>query len=197
VLGTPRRATDPVDDLDAAQGERLRREVERWTAVAVADGTVVDPDRRADLIRLARLFTARQIRAGVDPLPPRPLSPILLSGPDALTVGLDDGLPALALALRRPHSVTSAYRPHHAVWNGPCATCGASVRFAGDLEWLYHDDDRIREWEDGFTGYLDGTCAGCGGHRRFEARLSLAVSRFNESSAELSWDAMEERRGPG
>jgi hypothetical protein len=83
------------------------------------------------------------------------------------------------------------------VWRIPCPACDASVRVDGDLEWLYRDDDRTVEWEDGFSGYLEGTCAGCGGHRRFEARLSLAVSRFNQSAAELTWDAVEERHGLG
>lgn len=152
-----------------------------------AGGTVVDPDRAADLTRLAHLFTARQIRAGVDPLPPRPWSPILLAGPDALTVLIDNTKVSVPLALGRPRAASEHDRPRHAVWWTACPACAAPIRVDGDLDWTYHDDDRIREQEDGFAGDLEGPCDGCGERQRFDVRLSLTVSRFGREG-ELSWD---------
>jgi hypothetical protein len=71
-------------DLRQALTAGLRAAVEaarREPAAGGEHGVVVDPRRVADLARLAQLFTARQIRAGVAPLPPGRLSPLFLNGP--------------------------------------------------------------------------------------------------------------------
>ena len=69
------------------------------------------------------------------------------------------------------------------------------MRLQGPLEWVYRDDDRFAESEDGYAGYLAGTCAACAARRRVEVRLDVTISRGN-GSAELTWWSVEDRRGP-
>ncbi len=184
-------------DLRAALDAGVEAAVEAARRDPAGDdsATVVDPRRAVDLARLAQLFTARQIRAGVDPLPPRRLRSLLLNGPDALTVGTTTTVPSLPLGLRRPRAVTSTCRPDRAAWLTRCANCAAPLRLQGPLEWKYRDDDRTVESEDGFAGFLDGTCAACAARRRVEVRLDLTISR-GDGSAELTWYAVEEIRAP-
>ena len=184
-------------DLRAALDAGVEAAVEAARRDPAGDdsATVVDPRRAVDLARLAQLFTARQIRAGVDPLPPRRLRSLLLNGPDALTVGTTITVPSLPLGLRRPRAVTPTCRPDRAAWLTRCANCAAPLRLQGPLEWKYRDDDRTVESEDGFAGFLDGTCAACAARRRVEVRLDLAISR-GDGSAELTWYAVEEIRAP-
>jgi hypothetical protein len=65
----------------------------------------------------------------------------------------------------------------------------------GPLEWVYRDDDRTVESEDGFAGTIDGTCAACGDGRQFRVRLMVAVSR-GDNSAEITWIAVEDVHAP-
>ena len=81
----------------AATVEAVRRDPAREGSDIVAD-----LDRAAELARLAQLFTARQIRAGLEPLPPGRLGPLLLNGSDALAVGMAGRQLSVPLALHRP-----------------------------------------------------------------------------------------------
>jgi hypothetical protein len=153
--------------------------------------------RAAELTRLAHLCTARQLRAGFDPLPPGPLSPMLVHGPDALRVGTHHQSPSPALELRRPYPMRSSSLPLSAVLQARCPGCGTPVRTEGPVKWLYHDDDRTAESEDGFAGTLTGACPESGGEVRAEVRITLTRSRGDESR-ELTWDAVDvtgERHG--
>ena len=164
--------------LHAAVNGDLRR------ALAVE----VQPGRAAELARLAHLFTARQIRAGLDPLPPGRLSPTLTHGPEALRVRFYRSAPAV-LELREPTPAPSAFRPQHAVLHVRCPDCGVPARIEGPVEWKYHDDDRVAESEDGFSGALAGTCPECGAEARAEVLLSVTESRF-DGPREITWDAV-------
>lgn len=148
----------------------------------------VRPGRAAAVARLAYLFTARQIRAGVDPLPPGRMSPTLTHGPDALRVRFYRGAPAV-LGLRHSSTIESVFGPQHAVLHVPCPSCGTPVRAEGPLEWKYRDDDRVAETEDGFAGTLVGTCPECGAAARAEVLLSVTESRFDRSR-EITWDVL-------
>jgi hypothetical protein len=189
------------DCLRAAASGDLRAALDAGVEAAVEaarrgdDAMSLDPHRAADLARLAQLFTARQIQAGREPLPPRRLSPLLLSGPDSLAVGMDVAVPSVPLCLRQPRAMPSGHGPDRAAWLTGCATCDGPVRLQGPLEWVYRDDDRFAESEDGYAGYLAGTCAACAARRRVEVRLDVTISRGN-GSAELTWWSVEDRRGP-
>ncbi|GAA3337144.1 hypothetical protein GCM10020358_12330 [Amorphoplanes nipponensis] len=153
-------------------------------------GPAADEDRAAELTRLVHLGTARQIRAGVHPLPPGPLSPLLRHGPDALRVGTHFPRPSPALQLRRPLALRFSWPPVSAVLQVPCPGCGVPLRVAGPVQWRYHDDDRVAESEDGYAGELAGECAACGAAGRARIRLSMTHGRFDDSH-ELTWDAVE------
>jgi hypothetical protein len=146
--------------------------------------------RAAELARLAHLCTARQIRAGVDPLPPGRLSPMLVHGPDALRVGTHHQSPSPALELRRPYPMRSSALPLSAVLQAQCPGCGTPVHTEGAVKWLYHDDDRTAESEDGFAGTLTGACPESGSEVRAEVRITLTRSR-GDDSRELTWDAVD------
>jgi HEAT repeat protein len=215
VLGWARGALEPDAGPDALGGLRAwlaapdDRTANEWitehdwfgTGVvaellhAAVDGDLrralaveVRPGRAAAVARLAHLFTARQIRAGVSPLPPGRLSPMLTHGPNALRVRFYRGAPAV-LGLRQSSPVESVFRPEHAVLHVPCPGCGTPVRAEGPVEWRYRDDDRLAESEDGFAGTLVGTCPTCGAAARAEALLSVTESRFDRSR-EITWDAV-------
>ncbi|MEU8231307.1 hypothetical protein AB0C12_17070 [Actinoplanes sp. NPDC048967] len=145
--------------------------------------------RAVELTRLAQLCTARQIRAGIDPLPPGPLSPMLMHGPDALRVGTHHQSPSPALELRRPYPMRSGWLPLSAVLQARCPGCGTPVRTEGPVQWLYHDDDRTAESEDGFAGTLIGACAESGAEVRAEVRITL--TRRGADSREQTWDAVD------
>ena len=168
--------------------QALAAGVQAAEEAATGDGVVLDAEQAGDLARLAQLYTARQIRAGVDPLPPGRLSPLLLHSPDALTVGMNFSNPSMALKLRQPRPVGLRARPVRSVLLIRCPGCAVPLRVEGPLNWAYRDDDRVTEYEDGFTGALDGTCRECGTAGQVRVRLSLARSRADDSG-ELTWDA--------
>ena len=141
----------------AAAVEAARRDPARRRA-----GTVVDPHRAADLARLAQLFTARQIRAGREPLPTRPAEPAAAQRPRRARRG--NGRPQSRRCRwgcgGRARCLGTTGRTR-AAWLTRCANCDAPLRLQGPLEWVYRDDDRFAESEDGYAGYLAGTCAAC------------------------------------
>jgi hypothetical protein len=165
--------TGPAADLlHAAIGGDLRR------ALAV--------DLGSDLLRLAHLFTARQIRAGLDPLPPRPLSRLLTEGPDLLRVRFHRGR-TVVLRLHGSAAVGPRLEPANALLHVPCPDCGTSTRVQGPPAWKYRDEDRIREFEDGYSATLIGACPACGASVRTEVLMSVTEGRF-DGPREVSWD---------
>jgi hypothetical protein len=184
-------------DLRAALDAGVAAVVEAARRDPARDGsdTVVDLDRVTGLARLAQLFTARQIRAGLEPLPPGRLSPLLLNGPDALAVGVAARQRPVALALHRPRPHPADHEPASAARLIRCTDCDARLRLWGEVAWVYRDDDRFAASEDGYAGDLTGTCAACAADRRVEVRLDLTISR-GDGSAELTWHAEWERRAP-
>jgi hypothetical protein len=142
------------------------------------------PGREAGLLRMAHRFTAGQIRAGLTPITPGPLNPLLLLGPDALRVQ------SVAVALGASVRLSLALRPEEpASLVVSCAGCGTPVRVGGDVTWRYRDDDRVAAFEDGYTGELTGSCPACGTAARREVRVSETTRRFT-LERELSWDAV-------
>jgi hypothetical protein len=184
-------------DLRAALAAGVAATVEAVRRDPMRDGsdTVADLDRAAELARLAQLFTARQIRAGLQPLPPGRLGPLVLNGPDALAVGMTGRQLSVPLALHRPRTHPADHEPASAARLIRCAACDARLRIWGEVAWVYRDDDRFAASEDGYAGDLSGTCAACAAHRRVEVRLDLTISR-GDGSAELTWHAEWERRAP-
>jgi hypothetical protein len=166
--------TGPVADLlHAAVDGDLRR------ALAV--------DLGSDVLRLAHLFTARQIRAGLDPLPPRPLSRLLTEGPDLLRVRFLRGS-TVVLRLHGSAAVGPRLEPADAVLHVPCPDCGTSARVQGPPAWKYRDEDRMREFEDGYAAILVGACPACGAPVRTEVLIAVTEGRF-DGPREVSWDA--------
>jgi hypothetical protein len=141
------------------------------------------PGREADLLRLAHQFTAGQIRAGMVPIVPGPLNPLLLLGPDALRVQ------AVALRLREPVPLLLRFSPEEpASLFVSCSGCGEPVHAMGEVKWLSRDDRGV-EFDDGYTGTLTGDCPACGSAARVEVRLSQSTHRLAQTR-ELSWDAV-------
>ncbi|WP_199514133.1 HEAT repeat domain-containing protein [Nucisporomicrobium flavum] len=166
--------TGPAADLlRAAVDGDLRR------ALAVDLGT--------DLLRLAHVFTARQIRAGLDPLPPGTLSRLLTEGPDLLRVRFQRGR-TVVLRLHGSAAIGPRLTPATALLHVPCPGCGTPARLQGTPQWTYRDEDRVREVEDGYAAALTGACPACGGPVRTEVLLSLTEGRF-DGPREVSWDA--------
>jgi hypothetical protein len=167
---------------DGAQAELLHAAVDGDLRRALA--VELRPGREADLLRLAHQFTAGQIRAGMVPIAPGPLNPLLLLGPDALRVR------AVALRLREPVPLFLGLGPAEpASLFVSCPGCGALVQVVGDVEFLYRDDDRIFEFEDGYAGTLTGGCPACGSAARAYVRLSETTRRFT-LTREITWDAV-------
>ncbi|GID32466.1 hypothetical protein [Paractinoplanes brasiliensis] len=157
---------------------------------AAVDGDLrraLSVDLGEDLLRLAHLFTARQIRAGLDPLPPRPLSRLLTEGPDRLRVRFTRGR-TVVLRLYGSAAVAPHLDPIDVVLHVSCPDCGMSARLQGRPEWKYRDEDRIREFEDGYAVTLTGACPACGALVRMEVRISVTEARF-DGPREVSWDA--------
>jgi hypothetical protein len=144
-------------------------------------------DLGSDLLRLAYLFTARQIRAGLDPLPPRPLSRLLTEDPGLLRVRFHRGR-TVVLPLHGSAAVAPRLTPASALMHLPCPGCGTSARLQGQPEWTYRDEDRVREFEDGYAAALAGVCPACGASVRAEVLLSVTEGRF-DGPREVSWDA--------
>ncbi|WP_433728193.1 hypothetical protein ACQP2Y_14315 [Actinoplanes sp. CA-051413] len=166
--------TGPVADLlHAAVDGDLRR------ALAV--------DLGSDVLRLAHLFTARQIRADLDPLPPRPLSRLLTEDPDLLRVRFQRGR-TVVLRLHGSAAVGPRLEPADAVLHVPCPDCDTSARVQGPPAWRYRDEDRVREFEDGYAATLTGACPACGASVRTEVLISVTEGRF-DGPREVSWDA--------
>ncbi|GAA4452132.1 hypothetical protein [Phytohabitans houttuyneae] len=205
----PAAPPDPAAGLSPPQRERLRREVAGWAAVSTSDlpgdlHEAMDEGVRAaasaqvgtaagwaaELTRLAHAFTAAQLRAGLEPLPPGPLRHLLLDGEDParspLVVHLSDGGSA-ALWPGTPVAVPAGARPERAGWRVPCAACGVQHRVAAALTWRYRDDERHAASEDGYAATLAGACAACRTPGRVEVRVSLATSRV-DGAAEVTWD---------
>jgi hypothetical protein len=167
---------------DGAQAELLHAAVDGDLPRALA--VELRPGREAGLLRLAHRFTAAQIRAGLPPLRPGPLNPLLLLGPEALRVQ------DVALRLREPVPLVQPLRPKEpASLYVPCPGCAVLAQVMGDVAWTYHDDDRFRETEDGYGGTLTGDCPACGATARAEVRLSQTVPRFSHDHT-LTWDAV-------
>ncbi|GAA3342905.1 hypothetical protein GCM10020358_39610 [Amorphoplanes nipponensis] len=143
-------------------------------------------DLGEDLLPLAHLFTARQIRAGLDPLPPRPLSRLLTEGPDRLRVRFTRGR-TVVLRLHGSAAVGPRLDPLDMVLHVPCPQCGTPARVGGHPEWKYRDEDRVREFEDGYAATLTGACPACETPARTEVRISVTESRF-DGPREVSWD---------
>jgi hypothetical protein len=166
---------------DGAQAELLHAAVDGDLQRALA--VELRPGREADLLRLAHQFTAGQIRAGMVPIVPGPLNPLLLLGPDALRVQ------AVALRLREPVPLLLPFSPEEpASLFVSCSGCGEPVQAMGEVKWLFRHD-RGAEFEDGYTGTLTGDCPACGSAARVEVRLSQSTHRFAQTR-ELSWDAV-------
>lgn len=144
-------------------------------------------DLGSDLLRLAHLFTARQIRAGLDPLPPRPLSRLLTEGPDLLRVRFQRGR-TVVLRLHGSAAVGPRLEPANALLHVQCTDCGTSTRVQGPPAWTYRDEDRVRAFEDGYAATLIGACPACGASVRTEVLMSVTEGRF-EGPREVSWDA--------
>jgi hypothetical protein len=144
-------------------------------------------DLGSDLLRLAHLFTARQIRAGQDPLPSRPLSRLLTEGPDLLRVRFHRGR-TVVLRLHGSAFIDPLRKPADALLHMPCPDCDTSTRAQGSPEWRYRDEDRVREFEDGYAATLIGACPLCGASVRTEVRMSVTEGRF-DGPREVSWDA--------
>jgi hypothetical protein len=57
--------------------------------------------------------------------------------------------PSAAFEIHQPRAVRSGVRPERATLVTRCRNCGAALRAHGPLEWVYRDDDRTAESEDG------------------------------------------------
>ncbi|BCJ50374.1 hypothetical protein Asp14428_18490 [Actinoplanes sp. NBRC 14428] len=157
---------------------------------AAVDGDLrraLDVDLGSELLPLAYVFTARQIRAGVDPLPPGPLSRLLTEGPELLRVRLHRGR-TVVLRLHGSAAVGPRLTPADALLHAPCPGCGTSTRLRGSPGWTYRDEDRVREVEDGYAATLAGACPACAAPMRTEVLVSVTEGRF-DGPRTISWDA--------
>ena len=59
----------------------------------------------------------------------------------------------------------------------------------GEVACLYRDDDRISEFDTGYSGILSGDCPECGAAARAEVRLTETTQRF-ALTREISWDGV-------
>ncbi|RSM62251.1 hypothetical protein DMB66_22515 [Actinoplanes sp. ATCC 53533] len=172
-------------------------------------GPVTAARRAYHLARLAQLYAARLIRAGVDPLPPGPLCRLLLDEEDPvealreaaavaditygdlLVVHASDGR-TVRLGYERPAPVPAGLRPERASLLVLCAECGSWHRAEGTVAWEYVDDDHYAGSDHGFLGTLHGTCPACEASRDVRVRLTVTRSRM-DNPAEAVWDERTDR----
>jgi hypothetical protein len=194
-------------------GQRVAAEAARRDPAAsrrdAVRGPVIAARRAYHLARLAQLYAACLIRAGVDPLPPGPLCRLLLDGEDpvealretaavpditygdVLVVQASDGRTA-RLGYGRPAPVPAAFQPERASLQVLCAECGTWHPAESTVAWEYVDDDHYAGSDHGFLGTLHGTCPACEASRNVQVRLTVTRSRMDRP-AEAVWDERTDR----
>ncbi|MEV6495662.1 hypothetical protein AB0M20_44660, partial [Actinoplanes sp. NPDC051633] len=98
-------------------------------------GRATAPAHGPSLSRLGDHLTARQAGAGLEPLPPGPLSPMLTRGPEDLRLAFSHG--AVAVVGLRESVPAANLRPEYAVLHVDCPDCSAQMRLEGPVQWQY------------------------------------------------------------